>query len=526
MILSSTPCEPDLLPQLLTGNLAQRDARRLEDHLANCSHCQKALEQCAGGREWWETTEVVLKARSITTPELDRMKALDGASQGNSLHRFSIGSKDNANGVLDKSSLDPKQNDIPTHQQQEDTSRWLRKIAPDGMLGPFRLESSIGHGGTGIVAQAIDTQLNRRVAVKVLYPHLASSGAARQRFAREAQAAAAVVHPSVVPIHAVDAEHDPPYLVMTYVPGGSLQQRLDRHGPLELVEMLRIALQISEGLAAAHAQGLVHRDVKPANILLEAGTDRVLLTDFGLARALDDATLTASGYVSGTPAYMSPEQARGDAIDCRSDLFSVGSLLFTMATGRVPFAGNSALSILREVNDASTPSVRVINERMPAWLDRLISLMHAKIPGHRIASAEILAELIRQCLAHVQRPTVFSLPKELAAPRRRPVLATIAVLLIGAIIGLVGGWFLGPKLRQSSSAAQNNQNSIQRQSVLMNDTTTGPRSSLAQESWDSDDRSLQVQAIQIRAIIERLEIDSENDWNGTQNTKVEKYEPN
>src|SRR5437588_6254974 len=145
--------------------------------------------------------------------------------------------------------------------------------------------------------------------------------------------------------HAVEEAGPVPYLVMEYVRGSSLQDRLDQSGPLELKEILRIGMQIASGLAAAHAQGLVHRDIKPANILLENGVERVKLTDFGLARAVDDASLTQSGVVAGTPMYMSPEQADGLPVDCRSDLFSLGSVLYAMCTGRPPFRAPSAVAV-------------------------------------------------------------------------------------------------------------------------------------------------------------------------------------
>src|SRR5262249_18040637 len=148
---------------------------------------------------------------------------------------------------------------------------------------------------------------------------------ARRRFTREGRAAAAVSHDHVITIHAVEDSGPLPYIVMQLVAGASLQERIDRAGPLPLVEVLRIGRQTAAGLAAAHAQGLVHRDVKPANILLENGIERVKLTDFGLARAADDASLTQSGAIAGTPAFMSPEQAEGKPIDHRSDLFSLGS---------------------------------------------------------------------------------------------------------------------------------------------------------------------------------------------------------
>ncbi len=408
MIMSRTECRPDLLSALLHGSLPDAQCRTLEGHIGICKHCQAKLDDLSGGKEWRTTTEEAL--RELDADELGLQKS---PSKG-----------------IEKSPSMPSM----------EHGTWLQKVSENGMIGPYRLESVIGHGGTGVVALALDTQLQRRIAIKVLFPHLASNGAARQRFAREAQAAATVVHPSVVPIHAVDAQHDPPYLVMAYVPGGSLQQRLDRQGPLSVLESLRIALQVCEGLAAAHSQGIVHRDIKPANILLEAGTDRVLLSDFGLARALDDATLTASGFVAGTPPYMSPEQARGDQIDQRSDLFSVGSLLFAMLTGRPPFPGNSALSVLQNVCQKPTPSAKHFVETLPSWVDRLISLCHAKHPKDRIADANQLAEMMRQCLAHVQRPGLFPLPVGLRQRTWKPFGIGLGLLCTGIVLGMLPGW--------------------------------------------------------------------------------------
>src|SRR5262245_1966977 len=200
-----------------------------------------------------------------------------------------------------------------------------------GRLGPYTVTGIIGRGGMGVVLKARDAKLNRVVAVKVLAPELASNPTARQRFVREAQAAAAVVHPHVVTIHAVDEERLP-YLVMEYIDGQSLQAKIDRDGHLQLKEILRIGQQIAAGLAAAHAQGVMHRDVKPANILLENGVERVRITDFVLARTVDDVEITQTGEVPGTPQYMSPEQAQGLPMDARSDLFSLGCVLYAMCT--------------------------------------------------------------------------------------------------------------------------------------------------------------------------------------------------
>ncbi len=175
-----------------------------------------------------------------------------------------------------------------------------------GRFDRYEIMEILGRGGMGIVMRGFDAALNRHSAIKVLSPELASSAAARKRFSREAKSAAAVVHPHVVPIQTVDEYDGLPYLVMPVIEGQSLQQRVDQSGPLPIVEVVRIAAQIAEGLAAAHAQGLVHRDIKPANIMLENGVERVQITDFGLARAADDASMTRSGVIAGTPQYMSP----------------------------------------------------------------------------------------------------------------------------------------------------------------------------------------------------------------------------
>ena len=221
----------------------------------------------------------------------------------------------------------------------------------------------------------------------MLAPHLGSSGAARKRFAREAQAAAAVVHDNVMEIHGVADVQGLPYLVMPYVRGPSLQHRLDEDGPLAVVEILRIGMQAANGLAAAHAQGLVHRDVKPANILLADGVERVKLTDFGLARAADDASLTKTGIIAGTPQYMSPEQARGEPVDQRSDLFSLGSVLYAMCTGRAPFRAETSYGVLRRVTDEEPRAIREINSEIPEWLCQVIARLMAKQPDARFDSA-------------------------------------------------------------------------------------------------------------------------------------------
>ena len=206
-----------------------------------------------------------------------------------------------------------------------------------GCLGVYPIFEIIGRGGMGVVLKAADPALGRVVAIKVLAPELSYLGSARLRFAREARAAASIAHEHVVAIHAVDSWKGLPYLMMQYVPGTSLQGRIESDGPLAVEAILRIGMQVASGLAAAHAQGLVHRDIKPANILLENGIERVRITDFGLARAADDASLSQSGVAAGTPYYMAPEQARCECVDPRADLFSLGGVMYAMCTGHPPF---------------------------------------------------------------------------------------------------------------------------------------------------------------------------------------------
>jgi tetratricopeptide (TPR) repeat protein len=197
---------------------------------------------------------------------------------------------------------------------------------------------------------------------------------------------------------------------MQFIAGRSLQDRVERQGPMELKEVLRIGMQIASGLAAAHAQGLVHRDIKPSNILLENSVERVKITDFGLARAIDDATLTEQGVVTGTPGYMSPEQAHGDPIDQRADLFSLGCVLYTLCTGRAPFRGENALAVLRKVIGAEPRPIRLRNPDTPEWLVGVVARLMAKDPANRYQSAVEVAELLAARLAELQRPAHPSLP--------------------------------------------------------------------------------------------------------------------
>jgi serine/threonine protein kinase/formylglycine-generating enzyme required for sulfatase activity len=292
-----------------------------------------------------------------------------------------------------------------------------------GLLAHYEIVEVLGCGGMGTVLRGLDVKLNRAVAIKVLAPQLAANGTARQRFLREAQAAAAVRHDNVVAIHAVDESKGLPYLVMEYIAGPSLQQKIDSGGALQLAQILRIGVQTASGLAAAHAQGLVHRDIKPANILLENGVERVKITDFGLARSIDDVRITQAGMVYGTPLYMSPEQAQGERIDQRSDLFSLGSVMYAMCTGRPPFRGETGLAVLKRVCDDTPRPVREVNPEIPPALAETIDKLLAKNPDARFQSASEVTDLLGQYLSELQRHGRVDSPGAISSPLPKPASA-------------------------------------------------------------------------------------------------------
>lgn len=379
-------CNSERIELFLGQQLSDEEQTSFESHLDDCDDCRRRLEATAARDDIWSGVRDALSGEQLPPDCLPSgASAVDSATGGNVSF-----SHDTILNLLG-----------PT-----DDDRMI------GRLGTYEVVGVIGWGGMGVVLKAFDAALNRYVAIKVLAPHLGSSGAARKRFSREAQAAAAVVHDNVIEIHGVADVDGLPYLVMPYVRGPSLQRRLDCEGPLALVETLRIGIQAASGLAAAHAQGLVHRDVKPANILLADGVERVKLTDFGLARAADDATLTKTGIIAGTPQYMSPEQARGDSVGQRSDLFSLGSVLYAMCTGRAPFRAETCYGVLRRITDEEPRPIREINPDIPEWLCHIIARLMAKQSDERFESAREVADLLEECLAHVQQPTTVPLPHQ------------------------------------------------------------------------------------------------------------------
>ena len=433
----SSHCDATLLQRSLNDQLSELQEEQLASHLGECQICRRQLEALASDAASWNQVGTVL--REETSGE-------HAAPHGGSTHipQTPISGADADGEFNDGSRLKPS-DFIVDFLQPSQSKESL------GRLGNIEIRQFIGQGAHGIVLKGFQDELNRLVAVKVMAPHLASVVAARKRFAREARATAAIVHPNVMPILHVDSSGQLPFLVMPYVDCESLQDRLDREGSLPILDVLRISLQVARGLAAAHAQGLVHRDVKPANILLEPGVERVMLTDFGLARAVDDATLTRSGLIAGTPHYMSPEQARGDAVDTRSDMFSLGSVLYAMSTGRPPFRAESTYGILRRVTDDQPRPMRDLNPEVPVWFDAVVMKLLTKSAADRFDSVEQIAQILEECLAHVQQPDVFRLPQivqdlrpEKEMPRFRSAWFLRAIVVLAVVAAAVVMMFKPP----------------------------------------------------------------------------------
>lgn len=390
--------DPVRLRELLDGRLHEPQQAEVSRHLDTCIACQQTLDELAsGGRPWSSAAHDLAQEPGDPPSALARaMAALKGTGAEPTTLPGSPLPRD-----LELSFLTPG-------------------ATPDllGRLGTYEVHAILGRGGMGVVLKAFDPTLRRFVALKVLGAHLAAIPLHRQRFLREARSAAAVRHEHVVGIHDVEESGSLPYLVMEYVQGQTLQERLDQTGPLAAADVLSLGVQIAEGLAGAHARGVIHRDIKPANILLEEGTGLVKIADFGLARAAEDTGLTQSGMIAGTPQYMAPEQARGEQVDHRADLFSFGSVLYALCTGQPPFTGAHPVAALYQVCQETARPVREINPAIPEWLAAVVCKLHAKRVEDRYQSAEEVAGVLRQYLAHVRDPVRVAAPPTPELPAR------------------------------------------------------------------------------------------------------------
>ncbi|PQO25280.1 hypothetical protein C5Y96_25590 [Blastopirellula marina] len=328
------------------------------------------------------------------------------------------------------------------------------------MIGKFRILERLGKGGMGVVYKAYDEALQRFVAIKAVSRELASSEIARRRFIREARAVAAIRHTNVITIHAVESQGEVPYLVMELIDGCTLRDFRKREEPLTPLRILSIAAQIASGLTAAHVRGVVHRDVKLTNIMID-GSDRVVITDFGLARAvIDNANLTSGAMPLGTPAYMSPEQVRGEPVDARSDLFSFGCVLYALYTGYSPFQGLNPLEMARKVTEFKPPSLKDINPRAPEFFSDIVDRLLQKDPDRRYQSSLEVRDLLLRHLRELNQSSTDEIDAMLLSNNRvkkqRSHWKRITAAVTGMVLLLVaGGWMSGWFASEGSNVAKN-----------------------------------------------------------------------
>lgn len=410
--MASVNCSTNDLAGLLDESLSSEQAATLESHLETCRYCRDELQRLAGEKELFSSLSC------LSDDDLDYDWARTSPT---------------SNDYLGGQSVDPGHpsavlNSIQHLLAPTDEPKSL------GRIGGYEVTGIIGCGGMGVVLKARDPMLDRVVAIKLLAPHLALHENEKKRFLREAKTAATIKHEGIIPIYAIDTHHGSAYFVMPYEAGPSLKQRIDADGRLSVEEALRVTAQLASALAAAHQSGLVHRDIKPSNILLAPGTERALLADFGLAQANSASELTMTGLLAGTPLFMSPEQARGEPVDSRSDLFSLGSVLFVMLTGTTAVRGDSPYSVVSKIGREPMPRPSEVDSRFDGWIDELVSLLHQFDKEKRVQSASEFEVLVNDCLAHLKNPKECPVPSQLKS--RRPN-KRIRLTAAGGCIALV-----------------------------------------------------------------------------------------
>jgi len=435
---------------LVQGQSPADERAHLAAHVLECRDCARSLQRLEVSDTFRaELRATATDAERTLSSEVQDLVGGPGSALSSACTPL-VGAADNATIGEDKEpAYDGLWSNLLQPPQGPDELGWL---------GQYRVLKVLGAGGMGRVFLAEDTHLRRPVALKVMSPHLQEIATARERFLREARSAAALRDDRIVTIYQVGQVDNVPFLAMELLEGESLEARLRRETSLTPDDVIRFGIQIAEGLAVAHEQGLVHRDIKPANLWLESKRQatgagphqppRVKILDFGLARAAQSPTsLTTTGQVLGTPHYMAPEQARGEPVDPRSDLFSLGCVLYRMAAGREPFRGESMMAVLTALAVEEPPSLREIQPRVSAGLAQAIEHLLRKNRDDRPANARaVIAEL--QAVEQ-GRPLALddktvrivaapSKPRRLAMPRRSAILAGV-VCAFGAVLA---GFFL------------------------------------------------------------------------------------
>ena len=483
------PSEEQLL-EVLADKKSTVNQSGIETHISTCTECLSKLQRLVDD-DWLNNYRDCL-----TTELLSDDSRFDSGIHDSAVKRFDRQTRQRES-EFERDAIDRMLQKVlspPTHPETL------------GRLGRYEIESVVGMGGMGLVLRGYDRDLQRPVAIKMMSPGFLSSGTAKQRFAREARAVATILHPNVIAIHGIEETGGMPWFVMPFVAGPSLKELVDQTGPLPEREIVRIGFQVASGLAAAHSQGLVHRDIKPENVLVDNQINRVVITDFGLVQRESEETLTQTGVLAGTLNYMSPEQTRGEDIDGRSDLFSLGSLLYFLATGRAPFRSETPAGVLHQVAITRHIDARSLNPEISRTLSGTIDRLLAKKPSKRFPSAANLEVFLADFIAHLNKPTKHRLPGQSNLKRalvRLSVAAFVCVAVVVAgtsVVKFVGQSSTRPSNGSPSNSLEKKQNSANRNEADKH--WTGEHAAVHADSfndpekWDRNYLSLGLQQLE------------------------------
>jgi serine/threonine-protein kinase len=421
----------------LNGTLQPEEERLFESHLDSCIACRRILEEQAAEEGFWVETKSALNKPLDSTIPADDVKRL-----ANSLRLAFHGSS---------------KIDLASFEEEELNAGWKHWLGPAtmensiGRVLKYEILSIIGQGGMGIVFRAVDTELNRIVALKTLSAEVRFHGDARLRLLREARATALLSHPNIIPIFAFETWAGVPFIVSPFVPGGNLHDYVSSND-LSIEQLLLMAVQVTEALAVLHENGVIHRDLKPTNILVNQETKQLILCDFGLARIESDNRITVENAIAGTPFFMSPEQAIGMQIDIRSDLFSLGSLIYWLLSRQYPFTDRTKLGVLKQIVDHEPALLSSLVPNIPNAVQQIVQGLLIKERDLRLGPAWRVAELLRnglekkdgQNLPIVTGDAAAVAAKEKEAvrqPRSRGVsFILFGMIMAGALIGSTLWW--------------------------------------------------------------------------------------
>ncbi len=455
MVQQLTCPSAEQLQKVMRGELALAEVERISQHVETCARCAQTLQSLQGEDTLAE--QVRAEAGRIDKPVdpavqklIERLRQREGirTDETVSIAASAAGPAGTTQALAHRGS------------SSGDLSFLAPAQGPDelGRLGHYRVLQVLGQGGMGMVFLGHDPQLDRAVALKVMLPQLAANESAKQRFLREARAAAKLHSDHIVTIYQVSEDRGVPYLAMEFLEGAPLDQFLKKGRQLSVPQIVRIGREVARGLADAHERSLIHRDIKPGNIWLDRNhSGRAKILDFGLVRAQDDAHVTQSGTILGTPAYMAPEQARGEKnVDGRADLFSLGCVLYRLCCGDLPFRGETTITVLMALATHAPPPPRQLNDNIPQPLSDLIMELIDKDAARRPATARAVIERLSALEKSLSEPTNLSLemsaieassaalePARMlpAPPRRRAPARLLVALACLGLLALAGGVF-------------------------------------------------------------------------------------